>query len=49
MVLCDDLAEWDGDGEGRRLKRMGIYVCIYQIHFIVHQKLTQHYKAIIFQ
>ena len=48
MVLCDDLAEWDGDGEGRRLKRMGIYVCIYLIHFTVHQKLT-HYKAIIFQ
>ena len=48
-MLCDDLAEWDGDGKGRRLKRMGIYVCIYLIHFTVHQKLTQHYKAIIFQ
>ena len=34
---------------GGRLKRDEIYVYVQLIHVVVHQKLTQHYKAIIFQ
>ena len=30
---------------GRKSKKEGIYVYIWLIHFIVQQKLTQHYKA----
>ena len=40
-----------GDKEGGRETQeggdMGIYVCIYLIHFVIQQKLTQHCKAII--
>ena len=32
-----------------RLKREGIYVYIWLIHFIIQQKLTQYCKAIILQ
>ena len=38
-----------GVGVGGKLKREGIYVYIWVIHIVVQQKLTQHYKAIIFQ
>ena len=48
-VLCDDLDGWDGGWVGGRSKREGIQVYIQLIHFIVQQKLTQHYKAIICQ
>ena len=43
-VPCDDLEGWDGGGSS---KREGVYVCIELIHFIVQQKLTQHWEAII--
>ena len=36
MVLLDDLDGWDG-----RSKRVGIYVYIQLIHFIVSKKLTK--------
>ena len=32
MVLCDDLEGWNGEVEGR-LKREGMYVYIWLIHF----------------
>ena len=34
---------------GRSLEREGIYIHIKLIHAVVQQKLTQHYKAIVFQ
>ena len=44
------LIPWDGmAGVGGSLKREGIYVNIQLIHFVVWQKLTQHFKAIILQ
>jgi len=45
-VPCDDLEGWDGEGSS---KREGVYVCIELIHFIVQQKLTQHWEAVILQ
>ena len=33
---------------GGRLKREGIHVYVQLIHTVVHQKLTQHCKAIIY-
>ena len=47
-MLCDDLGGWD-EGRGGRSTREGIYVFIQLIHFVVQQKLTQHYKAILLQ
>ena len=38
-----------GVGMGGRFKREGIYVYIQLIHFIVQQKLTNHWKAILHQ
>ena len=46
-VLYDDLHEQDG--VGGKSKREEIYVYIQLSCFIVQQKLTQHYKAILFQ
>ena len=43
-VLCDDLEGWDRE-DGREAQKggdMGIYVCIWLIHFGVRQKLTQY-------
>ena len=43
-VLCDDLEGWDREG-GREAQEggdMGIYVCIWLIHFVVQQKPTQY-------
>ena len=51
MVLCDDLEGWDREG-GRETQEegdMGIYVCIWLIHFVVQQKLTEYCEAIILQ
>ena len=51
-MLCDDLEGWDREG-GREAQEgggdMGIYVCIWLIHFVVQQKLTQYCEAIILQ
>ena len=50
-VLCDDLEGWDREG-GRETQEgadMEIYVCIWLIHFVVQQKLTQYCEAIILQ
>ena len=44
MVLCYELEVWDGEWEGRKFKREGMYVYILLIHFVVHQKLTQYCK-----
>ena len=43
-MLCDKLEEWK---VGQRFKRAGIYTYIWQIHFAVQQKVTQHSKATI--
>ena len=50
-MLCDDLEGWDKEG-GREAQEggdVGIYVCIWLIHFFVQQKLTQYCEAIILQ
>ena len=50
-MLFDDLVEWDREG-GREAQGggdMGIYVCMWLIHFGVQQKLTQYREAIILQ
>ena len=41
-MLCDDLEGWDREvrGEAQEGGDMGIYVCIWLIHFVVQQKLT---------
>ena len=48
-MLHDDLRGRVGVGVRGKLKREGIYVYIWLIHVVVQQKLTQHYKAIVFQ
>ena len=48
-MLCDHLDGWDREG-GREMQEggdMGIYVCVYLIHFVINQELTYHRKAII--
>ena len=50
-MLCEDLEGWDRVG-GRETQEggdMGIYVCIWLIHFVVQPKLTQYCEAIILQ
>ena len=50
-MLCDDLEGWDREGgrEAHEGGDMGIYVCIWLIHFVVQQKLAQYCEAIILQ
>ena len=48
-VFCDDLDGWKGWVLGGRLKREGIHVYLQLIRVAVHQKPTQHSKAIILQ
>ena len=47
LVLCDNLAGWDGMVSGRRSQRLGAYVCLWLVHIDVWQKPTQYCKAII--
>ena len=47
LVLCDDLEEWDGGGGKREVQVGGRHVYIWLIHFIMQQRLIQHYKAMI--
>ena len=50
-MLYDHLEGWDREG-GREAQEggdMGIYVYMELIHFVIHQKVTQHFKAIILQ
>ena len=47
-MLCDDLEGWGVGGRGR-LKREGIFVYTWLIHFVAQQKLTQHCKATVLQ
>ena len=44
LGLWDDLDRWGG-AVRRRFRREGTYVYVWLIHFVVQQKLTQHYKA----
>ena len=30
--LCINLEGWDGEGDGRKFRREGIYVCLWLIH-----------------
>ena len=46
-MLRDDLDGSDGGGVGGRSAREGRYAYVKLIHFIMLQKLTQHYKATI--
>ena len=50
-MLCDDLERWDREGGRETQERgdMGMYVCIWLIHFVVKQTLTQYCEAIILQ
>ena len=51
LGACEHLDGWDREG-GRETQEggdMGIYACIWLIHFVVQQKLTQHCEAIILQ
>ena len=47
--MCYDLEGWDREGgkETQEEGYMGIYVCIWLIHFVVQQKLLYSNKAII--
>ena len=45
LVLCEDLEGWDG--VEREAQEGGVYVYLWLIHIIVHQKSTQHCKATI--
>ena len=50
-MLCDDLEGWDGE-DGRETQEggyMGTCVCMWLICFVVQEKLTQYYEAIILQ
>ena len=47
-VPSDAPERW-GEGVGERPKREGIYVHKELIHFVLQQKPTQHWKAIILQ
>ena len=50
-MLCDDLEGWDREG-GREAQEggdMGTRVCIWLMHVVVQQKLTQPCEAIILQ
>ena len=50
-VLCDHLEGWDREGvrEAQEGGDMGIYVCIWLIHFVIQKKLTEYCDAIIYQ
>ena len=48
-MLCNDLEGWDRE-DVREMQEggdMGTYACIWLIHFVVQQKLTQYCEAII--
>ena len=50
-MLCVHLEGWDREG-GKETQEGGdmvIYVCVQLIHFVIEQKLTHHFKAIILQ
>ena len=47
--LCVNLEGCDGEGDGGRFKREGIYVYLWLIHVEVWQKTTKFCKAIILQ
>ena len=51
LVLCDYLEGWDRE-DGREAQErgdMGTCECIWLIHFVVQQKLTQYCEVIILQ
>ena len=47
-MLCDDLEGWAREDwrQAQEGGHMGTYVCIWLIHFVVQQKLTQYCEAI---
>ena len=50
-MLCDHLEGWDRE-VGREAQEggdMGMYVCIWLIHFAVRQRLAQYCEAVILQ
>ena len=50
-MLCDHLEQWDREG-GREVQEggdMGIYAYVKLIHFVIKQKVTHNFKAIILQ
>ena len=40
---------WEGERKAQRGGDMGMYVCMWLIHFVVRQRLTQYCEAIILQ
>ena len=50
-MLCDHLEGWDREG-GREAQEggdMGMYVCIWLIHFVVGRRLAPYCEAVIRQ
>ena len=50
-MFCDDLEGWDRE-DGRKATEgggMGTCICIWLMHFVLQQKLTQYCEAIILQ
>lgn len=47
-MLHGDLDGWDGCG-GKEVQRERVYACLWMIHAVVQQKLTQNGKAPILQ
>ena len=47
--LCINLEGWDGEGDGKKIQREGIYVYLWLIHVEVWQKATEFCKVIILQ
>ena len=47
-MLCDDLEGWDREAgrEAQERGDMGIYVCIWLIHFVVQQKVNSIVKEL---
>ena len=50
-MLCDDLEVGDREGgrEDQEGGDLGMYVCMWLIHFVVRQRLAQYCEAVILQ
>jgi len=45
-MFCDNPERWDGEGDGRGLKREGAYVYLILIHVDVWQKSSQYCNSL---
>ena len=46
-MLCDNLEEWDGMGDGRGFRREGTYVDLWLIRVDEWQRPTQYCRAVV--